>query len=273
LHTPAVSGQGPGFAQTLSSISDTRAEMPRCAIARSTIRVFIAEEHRITLWGLKHLIESVHPRMEVAGTATSRNELVSHPSLPDADLVLMDLDLNGQDVTEVMADVLRRCPGHVLILTGEDNPERHRQAVLCGARGLLHKSQSAETVLQAIEKVHAGEVWLERGLVGDVLGRLTGRIQAPPVQSDEQRRIRSLTPREREIVSLMTRSASLKQMAVADELGMSEHTLRNHLTTIYSKLKVRGRLELHVFATRHGLASADAPGVSAGPQSGHSQRA
>jgi DNA-binding NarL/FixJ family response regulator len=239
--------------------SESFTEMPHRAPARATIRVFIAEDHRITLWGLQRLIDSAAPRMEVVGTATTRSQLLTHVALPDADLVLMDLDLNGEDATEVMDDLLRRCPGRVLILTGENDPERHRQAVLSGARGVLHKSQSAETVLQAIDKVHAGEVWLERGLLGDVLGRLTGRTQAPSPQSDEQRRIASLTPRERQIVSLMTRSASLKQMAVADELGMSEHTLRNHLTTIYSKLKVRGRLELHVFATQHGLAMDDGP--------------
>lgn len=79
------------------------------------------------------------------------------------------------------------------------------------------------------------------------------------MQSETQRRIATLTPRERQIVSLMTRSVGLKQLAVADELGMSEHTLRNHLTTIYSKLKVRGRLELHVFATDHGLTADDVP--------------
>lgn len=234
-------------------------EMPHCTGARTAIHIFIAEDHRVTLWGLQRLIETAAPRMEVVGTATTRSQMITHPSLPDADVVLMDLDLGGEDAIEVMDDLLRRCPGRVLILTGEDDPERHRQAVLSGARGVLHKSQSAEMVLHAIDRVHAGEIWLERGLLGDVLGRLTGRTQSAPVQSETQRRIATLTPRERQIVSLMTRSVGLKQLAVADELGMSEHTLRNHLTTIYSKLKVRGRLELHVFATDHGLTADDVP--------------
>lgn len=226
---------------------------------RTTIRVFIAEDHRVTLWGLQRLIDSAGPRMKVVGTATTSHQLLNHPALAEADVVLMDLNLNSENITQVMDDLIRRCPGRVLILTEHENQEQHRLAVLSGARGVLHKSHSAETVLQAIDKVHAGEVWLERGLLGDVLERLTGRPPAPPLMSPEQRRIASLTPRERQIVSLMTRSASLKQVAVAAELGMSEHTLRNHLTTIYSKLKVRGRLELHVFATKHGLAVEDRP--------------
>ena len=126
-----------------------------------------------------------------------------------------------------------------------------------GARGVLHKSQGADTILRAIEKVHEGEIWLERGLLADVLGRLTGSTPEPRVEDVHARRIASLTPREREIVSLMVRSSGAKQLAVAEELHMSEHTLRNHLTTIYSKLCVHGRLELHVFATEHGLAAVD----------------
>lgn len=153
-------------------------EMPHCTGARTAIHIFIAEDHRVTLWGLQRLIETAAPRMAVVGTATARSQMITHPSLPDADVVLMDLDLGGEDAIEVMDDLLRRCPGRVLILTGEDDPERHRQAVLSGARGVLHKSQSAEMVLHAIDRVHAGEIWLERGLLGDVLGRLTGRTQS-----------------------------------------------------------------------------------------------
>ena len=72
----------------------------------------------------------------------------------------------------------------------------------------------------------------------------------------DRQRIASLTPREREIVVTMVHCSGAKQLAVADELNMSEHTLRNHLTTIYDKLGVRGRLELHVFSTTHGLGAA-----------------
>jgi len=244
------------------AVPSTPRELRRAT--RSGIRVLIAEDHRITLWGLQRLIESSVQPMSVVGTAGTRAELVAHPALPEADVVLVDLDLQGEDASTVLADVQRRCAGHVLILTGTADGAQHRHAVLQGARGVLHKSQPAETVLQAIEKVHAGEVWLERSLLGDVLGRLTGAVigREPALhQSDAQRRIATLTPREREIVRLLVRSASAKLLSVASDLGLSEHTLRNHLTTIYSKLAVRGRLALHVFACDHGLAGADAEPV------------
>ena len=222
------------------------------------IRVFVAEDHHITLWGLRRLIDASSLRMEVIGTASTRTELLNHDAAATADVILLDLDLGGEDVTASLASLRQRCPGQVLVLTGSDNMDRHRAAMMKGARGVVHKSAPAQTILRAIEKVNNGEVWLDRALLGEVFGLLTDDTPAAkPRQLDpDALRIASLTPREREIVVTMVHSAGAKQLAVADELGMSEHTLRNHLTTIYSKLGVRGRLELYVFSTRHGLGAA-----------------
>ena len=228
------------------------------ATAAHAIRVFVAEDHQITLWGLRRLIDSSRPHMEVVGTASSRAELLNHDAAAEADVILLDLDLAGEDSADALADLRLRCPGRVLVLTGADDIGRHRSAVMKGARGVVHKSESADVILRAIEKVNDGEVWLNRMLLGDVLGMLTDH-RAAPVQRQADphvERVSSLTPREREIVTTMVRRAGAKQLAVADELHMSEHTLRNHLTTIYSKLGVHGRLELHVYATEHGLGAA-----------------
>lgn len=229
----------------------------RASNASRAIRVFVAEDHQITLWGLRRLIDASRPHMEVVGSASSRSELLNHDAAADADVILLDLDLAGEDSAAALDDLRRRCPGRVLVLTGADDVARHRAAVLKGARGVVHKSEPAEVILRAIEKVNLGEVWLHRTLLGDVLGLLTDvRPSAPAPRDPAVERAASLTPREREIVSTMVRRAGAKQLAVADELGMSEHTLRNHLTTIYAKLGVRGRLELHLFATAHGLGAA-----------------
>jgi DNA-binding NarL/FixJ family response regulator len=237
------------------------AKPPVSSTAAPPIRVLIAEDHRITLWGLERLIESTHARMQVVGTAATCADLLAHPALDTADLVLTNLDLGGTDACTVLADVVRRCPGRVIVLTGEHKIDRHRQAVMHGVHGLLHKSQSPETLLLAIEKVHRGEIWLDRGLLSEVLGQLAGRPSTP--QSVEQQAIAQLTPRERQVVAAMAHGIGRKQLAVAESLGMSEHTLRNHLTTIYGKLGLRGRLELHVFATQHGL---DRPDTASAPR-------
>ncbi|MEP6872788.1 MAG: response regulator transcription factor [Burkholderiales bacterium] len=220
------------------------------------IQVFLAEDHEITLWGLSRLIGASPSRMEVIGSARSRAELMGHGATAQADVILLDLNLGGEDAAASLADLRQRCPGRVLVLTGSDDTDAHRSAVMKGARGVVHKSEPAEVILRAIEKVHGGEIWLHRSLLGEVFGLLTDTPAAtPPRKIDpEAQRIASLTPREREIVTVMLRSSGAKQLSVAGALHMSEHTLRNHLTTIYSKLGVRGRLELHVYASSHGFA-------------------
>lgn len=241
----------------------TQTERPQARLVTDPIRVFIAEDHHITLWGLSRLIEAAGPRMVVVGTASTRSELINHDAAADADVILLDLDLGGEDAGDALELLRQRCPGRVLVLTGADDLSLHRAVVMNGARGVVLKSEPAQTILRAIEKVHAGEVWLHRALLGEVLGQLTGAepAQAPAPANPAAACIASLTPRERQIVQLMVRQSGAKQFAIADELGLSEHTLRNHLTTIYSKLGVHGRLELHVFATANGLGAAGSSSV------------
>jgi len=217
------------------------------------IRVFIAEDHRITLWGLTRLIES-SKSMAVVGTASSRAELLSDEAAADADVLLLDLDLAGENTADSLGSLRERCAGRFLVLTGTDDVEEHRGVVIKGAHGVVHKSEPAEMILRAIEKVSEGQIWMNRSLLGEVFDRLTDTGRKDTADIDpSSKRIASLTPRERQIVTTMVSHAGAKQIAVAEKLVMSEHTLRNHLTTIYGKLQVRGRLELHVFASAHGL--------------------
>jgi two-component system nitrate/nitrite response regulator NarL len=240
------------------AVHNERVFGPSTPPASAVIRVFLAEDHHITLWGLRRLIEGAAPRMTVVGTASTREELLLHDAAALADVIVLDLDLAGEDMAAAIDGLRPRCKGHVLVLTAADDSDRQRAAVMKGARGVVHKSEPAATILRAIEKVSEGEVWLHRGLLSQVLGLLTSAHPgARTSQLDpDGERIASLTGREREIVVALLRSAGAKLISVADELCMSENTLRNHLTSIYSKLCVRGRLELHVYATTHGLGMA-----------------
>ena len=228
-------------------------EASRSRTQEAGIRVFMADDHDITLWGLQRLIDSAQPGMRVVGTASTCEALLSDPAVADADVVLLDLDLSGEDGAGAIAELRRRYTASCLVLTGADDQQRHRHAMLQGARGLVHKSECASTILRTIERVHQGEIRFQSALLGDVLGQLTGSAPAARPLDDSGRRIASLTPREREIVAALVRLSSAKQLAVAEALAISEHTLRNHLTTIYSKLRVHGRLALHLFAVEHGL--------------------
>jgi DNA-binding NarL/FixJ family response regulator len=220
------------------------------------IQVFLVEDHAITVWGLQRLIESGACPMTVVGTAASRASLVAHPGLPSAEVLVLDLDLGEEDGLDTLPDVQRLSSAQVLVLTASDDIERQCRAVERGARGVLHKSEAPQKILQAIEQVRSGSVWLSPQLVGQALGRLTSLQASEQGQKKtSQARIDSLTAREREIVKMISQRPGEKLLGIANDLGLSENTLRNHLTTIYSKLAVRGRLELHVFVSEHGLAA------------------
>jgi two-component system nitrate/nitrite response regulator NarL len=140
-----------------------------------------------------------------------------------------------------------------LLLAGIDDlvPIRTRErAVLAGARGVIHKSEPAEVILKAIERVHAGEPWLDRAAMGRVLqtfSRQQGRQNEQPPQA-------SLTAAERKVVATVVRQKSAPNKVIAAALHLSEHTLRNHLSSIYGKRGINRRVDLVLHAMEHGLA-------------------
>lgn len=218
--------------------------------------MLLVDDHRCMLWGLDRLIASEQPRMVVAGKASTRAELFAALDAGGIDVVLLDLDLGGENTLDDIDAMQRRWPARILVLTGSRDPQAHERAMLSGARGVLVKDVAAELILQAIERVHAGEIWLDRGSVTRLLDRVAGRGAAERAAADPiAARIAALTAKEREVVEAMAAHPGAPNKTVADRLCMSEHTLRNHLTTIYDKLAVRNRFELTMFALDHGVAT------------------
>jgi len=152
---------------------------------------------------------------------------------------------------DLLPELYRITPeARVIVLTGMRDSEAHRRAVRLGAMGLVRKEQASAVLLQAIVKVHAGEVWLERTLVAYVLGEMTRGGPVQPVDP-EAVKIASLTPRERELIPLI--GEGLKNREIARRLCIVEATVRHHLTSISAKLNVVDRLELVIYVYRHGL--------------------
>jgi two-component system, NarL family, nitrate/nitrite response regulator NarL len=165
--------------------------------------------------------------------------------------VLLDLDLDGHSGFEILPDLLAQRGLKALILSGHRDPLLRQQAMMLGASGFIGKDQPAQIILTAIERVQAGELWIDRASMGHVFNALT---RSEPSCDPEARRIASLTAKERDIIATLARSEGKPNKVLADQLGMAEHTLRNHLSAIYAKLGVRTRLALYMYALRHGLA-------------------
>lgn len=216
------------------------------------IRVLLIDDHRSILWGLERLIESGKPVMEVVGTATNCADALKLIDEAAPDLILLDIGLGDQSGIDEIPNLIARSKAKILVLTGMRDESLHDRAVLAGASGVVEKEASAETILAAIEKVHEGQLWLDRVATGRIFLEMSRESAAQSVDP-ERAKIQSLTDREREIVSVAASHAGANAKAIAEMLFISEHTLRNHLTSIYDKLDVANRLELFAYAHKHGL--------------------
>lgn len=214
------------------------------------IRVYILDDHLILREGLRLLIGN-QPNLLVVGDAGSWG-VASHAIAAERpDVVLLDLDLGTISGLDVLPELLDLAPEvRVILLTGIRDSEQHRQAVLLGAMGLVLKENAAETVVRAIERVYAGEVWLERTLIASILNERSRKVGA--AGQAEATKIAQLTDRERELIALV--GTGLRNRQIAERLFISEATVRHHLTSIFAKLDVTDRFELAIYAYRHQLA-------------------
>ena len=216
-----------------------------------SIRILIVDDHGIVRAGLRMLLES-QLGITVVGEAATCAEALALATRIQPDVIVLDLDLGGENAVESIPALLHATPeARILVLTGVRDPEAHRQAIRQGAIGLVLKEKAAETLLQAIARVRAGEVWLEPTMIARVLGELT-RPQASPQTSPEAAKVATLTEREREVITLIGEGLRNKHIAV--RLYISEATVRHHLTAIFAKLDVSDRFELAIYSYQHGLA-------------------
>ena len=219
---------------------------------RPSIRVLLVDDHPTVLWGLEKLIDSAKPTMEVVGIATNRRDALAAAVQHQPDVVLVDIALGDDCGLDLLQELQSGCQAKPIVFTGMNDPELRERAILQGARGVLHKMESAEVILKAIEFVHRGELWLDRVAMTRVVDTLRAasehkRTMPPPSG------FAALTQKEREVVVAVVEHKGAPSKVVAASLHVSPHTLRNHLATIYSKLDVRNRMELLIYANEQGL--------------------
>ena len=213
------------------------------------IRIMIIDDHAVIRAGLRMLIEQ-DQTMSVVAQAGNRAEALLLAEKEQPDIILFDLMLGDEDGLEFLPALCDISPlSRVLVLTGVQTAESHRIAIRRGAMGIVLKQQAADLLLKAIRKVYAGEVWIDRSMMGSVLDDV--RTERQQGSNTEATKIASLTPREREVVALV--SEGLKNKLIGERLYISETTVTHHLSSVFSKLEVSDRLELIIYAFRHGL--------------------
>src|SRR5215213_9568232 len=176
------------------------------------IRILIIDDHAVLRAGLRIIIET-HIGMAVVGEAENRRDSLAAIANEIPDIILLDLDLGDENGLDLLPELLATVPdARIILLTGLRDADVQRRAILLGAMGLVSKQKAPDTVIRAIEKVYAGEVWLDRAMIASILNdRVNTSIAAE--QSVEMLRIAKLTDREREVIQLIGEGIKNRQIA------------------------------------------------------------
>jgi two-component system nitrate/nitrite response regulator NarL len=220
------------------------------------IRIMLVDDHQMFLSSLKMLIDST-PDLTVVGTATTAEQALRVAVETQPDVILLDLNLRGHSSLEFLPDLLEAATkSRVLILTVGTFDDSRREAIRLGAVGVVMKEAAFEVLHKAICKVHEGEIWLDRSVLGSLLMEMSRRDGFKDVDK-EKTKISSLTKRERDVIQLI--GEGLKNKDIAARLFISETTVHHHLTAIFGKLDVVDRVGLIIYAYQHGLAQLPKP--------------
>lgn len=200
------------------------------------VRLLLVEDHPVMLEGLSMLL-SQHPRLEVADQAENGAQAIRAFERRAPDLVVTDLSLPDMSGAQLISELRRRQPEvRVLVLTIHGGGDDIYRAVQAGCRGYLLKNARREELFRAIETVHAGA----RCFPAEVAARLAERTEMD-----------QLTPREMEVLGLL--AAGKRDRDIALSLRVGEPTIRTHLTSILSKLRVGSRTQAILAALELGL--------------------
>jgi DNA-binding NarL/FixJ family response regulator len=215
-----------------------------------TIRVLIADDQALVRAGFRMILE-IEPGCEVVGEAADGEEAIALARSVRPDVVLMDVRMPGTDGITAAARITSApgSPPRVVMLTTFDMDEYVYDALRAGASGFLLKDIQPELLVAGIEAVHAGESLLAPSVTRRMIESfLDSRPREDPETS---KRLDSLTQREKETLGLVARG--LTNAEIADELVVSETTVKTHVGRVLMKLGLRDRVQAVILAYEYGL--------------------
>lgn len=211
------------------------------------IRVLICDDQEVVRegWGT---ILSTAQGIQVVGTAQDGRQAVEMVEKYKPDIVLMDLNMPIVNGIEATRQIYEKFPGvRVLALSTYETEEWVIDAIRAGAVGYLLKDTPRASLIRAIEGTHAGQTYIDPA----VAGKIIARVANPSGQTDGTLGA-DLSPRERDVLRLLARGMSNND--IASTLFLTEGTVRNYVSSIFSKLNVSDRTQAAVIALRNGLA-------------------
>jgi len=212
------------------------------------IRVLIADDHPIVRRGLRSLL-STEPDLELAGEAENGVEAVELARSLRPDVILLDLVMPQMDGLEALRRIKQDNPeARILVITSFADDEKVFPAIRSGALGYILKEAPPDMLVQAIRAVHRGEASLHPIIARKVIGELSQPSDLPPTECP-------LTQRELDVLGLIGRG--LTNQEIAEQLVVSEGTVRFHVSNILGKLHLANRTQAALYALKEGLSSLD----------------
>jgi len=209
-----------------------------------TIRLILADDHRIILEGLEQLFRR-EKDFEVIGTATNGEDALAAVRTKRPDVLVLDINMPKGNGLWVLKSVhTEKLKTRVVLLTATLDDDEVLEAMQSGVSGLVLKEAAAVNLVDTVRRVQRGERALEPMLVSRALDRLSQREEAKKI-------VEVLSKRETEIVKMV--AAGLRNKEIAFKLSIGEGTVKTHLHTIYEKLGVHGRVELAMYALERGI--------------------
>jgi DNA-binding NarL/FixJ family response regulator len=217
---------------------------------KGPIRLVIADDHPIFRDGLRRLLEA-ESDMKVIGEAKDGAEAVKLARQLKPDIMLLDLAMPKHPGLEALRELGDSGTNsvRVILLTAAAEKNQIVEALQLGARGVVLKDSATQLLLKAIHTVMAGEYWVGREAVSNLVQYLRNLMQAS-AETSKQKKF-GLTPRELEIISAVVAGFANKE--IAEYFKISEDTVKHHLSNIFDKLGVSTRLELALFAVNQSL--------------------
>jgi len=220
----------------------------------------------VVLKGLDALINAQKPAMQAVGQASTYPHALDKADRLRPDIALLSFFPDALDPLDVIPALVRLGAIKVLVLKGLYDNLSISTAIVAGARGVVLAEDPTDSITRAIYNVHHHGIAADRAWTGGLNGyakaghaHLNGHLNAHPNGDSDHNKIAHLTQRERELICAIVSNPSAKYISIAEQLHISEHTVHNHLSKIYHKLELINRIDLLIYALKHGLADAEAP--------------
>ncbi len=215
-----------------------------------TTRILLCDDHAMFRQGLKSILET-EDNFRVIGEAATGREAVRYALETRPDVIIMDIQMPELDgVAAAKAILAEDSSAKVIILTMYRQDTYVFEAIKVGARGYMLKDADANDLIEAIHKVAQGETLLNAEMAASILDEFKKVKQLP---DHPEHKLSDLTEREADILRLLAQGASNQE--IAEALQVSEKTVRNRLSEIFSKLRLNNRTQAALYALREGIAS------------------